>query len=390
MNTAHAHAFLSPSFAHVWARCAMSAGLAALFPQLSESNDTREGTATHWYAHELYLGFQPENVAPNGVIITDEMVDAAEMYVDDIRARYAEHIRYVTSAAPEFKIAIPGIHPEHCFGTPDFYLYAPAEQLLIIWDLKFGHRFVDAFEFLQGICYYTGLVDLLDANENLLTVEFRIVQPRCWSAYGPVRHWRVRASELRALVNMLKYAAESTLDQNPVATTGDHCSDCNGRFACSAARNSAMSAVDYSKRGLPENPTVAAISFELSTLAAAERAIKARLSGLEAMATSMLKSGTRIPGYGLQDVTGNKRWRDDATPDQIRQLGQALGITIEKPDQFITPTQAIAEAYRCDKSIPKPVIEKTITQFTDRPRSGVKLAVQDQSAILKILQVNKI
>jgi len=66
--------------------------MSRLYPDLSTPGDNiirDEGIAAHWVAHKIGqedFVFEGE-IAPNGVEITDEILDGAILFVDTIRAR---------------------------------------------------------------------------------------------------------------------------------------------------------------------------------------------------------------------------------------------------------------------------------------------------------------
>ena len=134
------HARLAPSSAHRWVKCGMSRLMAEQYPQQGDmgTGPAEEGTAAHWVA-EMVLHGKPvcEGVtAPNGVIVTDEMIDGANLYADVIGTldKNCHTESRVTMAQT--------IHPEN-WGTPDFWRFR--DGVLSVVDYKFGFGYVDAF-----------------------------------------------------------------------------------------------------------------------------------------------------------------------------------------------------------------------------------------------------
>lgn len=369
------HAFLAPSFAPTWGHCSLAPQLSAANPQ-PETQDDREGTASHWYAEQLLKRLTPAAVAPNGVILTDEMRDAAMVYVRNVQATIARFAPCELYGGPEVHVACHRISP-YCDGTPDYFLYVPYWSLLIVWNYKYGHKEVSEFENRQEVSYVSGLLDHLridGAAEQKLKVEIRIVQPRCYSARGIVRTWPVMATELRGLWNQLQAKAAEALTPNPPATTGSHCFYCPGRHACEAARQVAMTAIEYSGQSVPELLTPEIVSFELNLLERAAEAIETRYTGLVEQAKSMIVRDHKIvPGYALEGTRGRLTWK--IPPAILRDLARQHNVQLEKPDQFITPTQAVAAG----------IDEAVIKAHAERPNTGLKLIKQDATAIRRIL-----
>lgn len=82
------HAPLPPSSANCWVHCAGWRSLHSAFPDDGDTVPAMEGTAAHWCFEEMFEGRVPAvgATAPNGVAITDEMLDGAELFVDAVRA----------------------------------------------------------------------------------------------------------------------------------------------------------------------------------------------------------------------------------------------------------------------------------------------------------------
>lgn len=378
-----AHAPLAPSGAPIWGHCSFSVPHQAAYPQ-EETEDTREGEAVHWFGENKIKSNLEVFIAPNGVIITQEMRDAADVYVDNVRETFRKYVAPGMVYGRDYfwgiesPIKCPSIHETDCYGTPDAWLYIVARKLLITWNFKYGHREVVEFEDLQEVVYVSGLIDLLRLIDLEVTVDIRIVQPRCYTARGIVRSWVTPAHELRGLWNMLKHQAELALGPAPVAVTGPWCGDCSGRHACETLRRSGMSAVDYSGKGNPEPLTPDAIGFELTTIEAAISRLESRKTGLQEQAKNeILRGHHSIPGWTLEQSIGRLEWKVQIHPDEILKMGKsAYGIDLRKsaPD-LITPTQARKRG----------VDEFVINAYAERPKQGLKLVKQDETAIRRIL-----
>lgn len=83
-----AHARLAPSSAARIVACPGSRKLEAMFPQ-EETIESREGDAAHWAAAQMLAGVAVSigMAASNGVLLTDEMIEGAEMYAEHILKR---------------------------------------------------------------------------------------------------------------------------------------------------------------------------------------------------------------------------------------------------------------------------------------------------------------
>src|SRR5687768_13171981 len=91
---------LTPSTAHLWGNCALSAHFVRTGGDVDTGRDTdagdsearREGSAAHWVADGVLRGdahscgdFEGET-APNGWVVTPDMVRHVQGYVDFVRS----------------------------------------------------------------------------------------------------------------------------------------------------------------------------------------------------------------------------------------------------------------------------------------------------------------
>lgn len=334
-----AHSILAPSALAVIMVCSGSVQIARLYPEDKDSQAAREGTASHWVASEGLEG-RPVDVghtAPNGVMLDADMVEGAEMYITAVR-------EYVPIGGQvEQRVDIRRVHPL-MWGTPDFWHYDPVQRTLYVFDYKFGHRFVEVFENWQLIAYAAGILDMLALDDRETAVHFGIVQPRAFHRDGPVRTWRVRAVDLRPLINRIANAAEAAVRSDgsfhPEAkcVVNPGCRDCTGRRACPALQASTLAAIDFAGAPVPFDLPPAAVGTELRMIQHAIAQLEARASGLEEQARSSMLGGVDVPWFRLESTQSREKWFKPAR--EVIALGQLLGLALEKPPEAITPTQA--------------------------------------------------
>lgn len=331
------HSFLPPSGAAAWSRCALWPTMNARFPQ-ADSPETLEGTAAHWVAGEAWAGrFHPEGATtPNGVIVTGEMLDGAEMVVETLRTQ----IEPFLVVHVEEQVKIPAIH-EECFGTPDFWAFNPIPMVLDVIDYKFGHGFVDEFFNPQGILYMLGILERyrpkLPQDIGALRVRFTIVQPRCFYRGAPVRTHEYTLSQVYGRVKGLRAAAEAAFAAEPVATTNSECGYCPGRHACSALQLAAYQDAETSSSRQPHDLTPQAAALELRMLERALDRLTSRVDGLRELTLTNMRNGASVPHYRLENGRGRVQWK--APVEQIVSLGTLFGKNLSKPG-VITPAQA--------------------------------------------------
>jgi hypothetical protein len=311
----------------------------AQFPQ-DDSPESVEGTAAHWVVSELLAGRMcvENQSAPNGVIITGEMLDGAELITDAISRR----IDAALFLHSEERVNISEIHPD-CFGTPDMWAFDAAKSHLEIIDYKFGHGFVDEYFNLQGLLYMLGILEQLEpsllGDAANISVSFTIVQPRCYHRGEPVRTHSYTVGEItaRAHIIALKAAATQAYSPTPMASTNPECGYCPGRHACSALQRAAYSDAEFADVRQPHNLTPLAAGLELRMLERAYERLGARVEGLRELTLANIRGGASVPYYVAEPGRGRQQW--NTTVDQIITIGQMLGKDLAKPG-VITPNQA--------------------------------------------------
>lgn len=339
-----AHSILAPSSAVRWVQCAASVLLEALYPETeSEKTAADEGTAVHWVAAELLSGRDVAlgQVAPVGVVLTEEMIDAATMYVEAVDAALANYPGHDRSMLHvEERVDIPYVHALN-WGTPDTWFIDPDQCVIYLFDLKYGHRHVDEYENWQLIDYAAGVLEKCGIDgflDQTFDVVMTIVQPRSYHRGGPVRSWRLKAAELRPYFNTLQNAADTAMQTGAVGKAGPECLYCRARHACETLQRDAYRSATISASSVPVDLTPAALGLELHMLRQAAERLKGRITGLEEQARQQLRGGQRVPFFALVEKPGREQWAKPV--DEVLALGTLFNADLSKPREAITPGQA--------------------------------------------------
>lgn len=375
------HAPLPPSSASRWAgQCPGSVPLERANPE-DDTQEAKEGHAAHHIAadtlrsnHAAATGFIREGAAaPNGVIITGEMLEAADMFVEAVNncgiPRDQLHI--------EEAVANSYVHPDN-WGTPDVWgmQYIGNFWYLHIPDFKFGHRYVDAFENLQCLDYAGGVLsrpEFAKLDWALGHIVVTIVQPRNFHPNGPIRKWVCSGTKLNEYLQQLREAATEALGPNPRTLVGPECRDCRGRHQCEALHRAADSIADYAGTTLPVNLPPNALGVELRALQRAQDLLKSRITGLEEQAKASIKRGERVSFYSLKQGETNLKWKVPASTAIA--AAAALGVKIEKDEPAVmTPTQAKKLGMN----------EDVVNAMAGRDPGEMKLIQQDASTAGKV------
>lgn len=368
------HSFLPPSGAKAWSVCAMWPSMNEAYPQ-DDSPESIEGTAAHWVWEQM-LGRLPVkvgDVAPNGYIVTQEMVEGAELYLSVLPDVGYEFL------VVETPVAIPSVHP-NCYGTPDTWYYHQASKTIYLYDYKFGHRYVDEYENLQCIMYAEGIINRLalmykvepGVLDQQINVVITIVQPRCYYKGEPVRSWELRGSDVRGYINKLAAAAERAMSPDPVATTNEEaCRNCPGRHACPALQLGAYSDLQYSTQSSPVELPLAAASLELKMMENGLARLQARVEGMREFVASQVAKGGYSAYYRLQDSYGHRTW--NKPHEEVLAIGELFEKDLSKRS-VVTPTQALKIG----------IDESVIMAYSYIPKGEPKLVVNDPNDAAKI------
>lgn len=331
------HSVLPPSSSARRVQCPLSTTLEARYPEVEDSVEAAEGEAAHWGTAEQLSGRLVDIgvIAPNGIPLTLDMCQAADLVFDYVSKVLAPHGLKPSDGHVEQPVVISHIHPQ-AWGTPDYWIRLPDGTLFLL-DFKYGHRYVPAYENWQLLEYLVGIAETVGWGAAWKTHAV-IVQPRSFSRDGPIREWKSDMVKLAPLVQRAMAAAHEALGPEPVARVGPECRDCRGRHACPALQRAAQDAMDEAVHVVPLELPLAALSLELRLARRAADLLKARITGLEEQTTAALKRGEAVPGWGIQHAAGREKWT--ATDAEVIALGAALGVSVAKPAEAMTPNQA--------------------------------------------------
>lgn len=367
------HSVLAPSSAARTVQCPGSVQMERRYPETEPQPEALEGEASHWAAAEMLHGREVSigDRAPNGVLLTQEMVEGADLYYDDVVSQLQVYGLRPEDGAIETPVAIPVVHPQ-CWGTPDFRVWVPSSlgrsrPLLLLWDYKFGHRPVEVFENYQLVEYVAGCLGQTKLSDSQVDVEVRIVQPRAYRSGGPVKSWTFSASSIRALVNIASNAAHEAMSDNPRTRVGPECRDCRARHACATLQRAALDACDVAGRAQPFDLSPAALGVELRMLLRAEALLKARIVGLEEQALATIRRGNPVPHFRIEHGLGRRTWSRPVP--EVLALGGLLGVNLAQPIEPITPLQAVKAG----------IPESLLDEYTTRPRGAATLVLDDTS-----------
>lgn len=371
-----AHALLSPSSAHAWRICA---GMPTLLrrivnPLPRDDTASREGTAAHWAAAEMLADrmVAEGQITPDGVVLTAEMLQSAELFVDTVRQVLDRATSRPTPTNHGIEQRLAGYGPDR-FGTPDAWLWDVNGQVLDIVDFKHGFDIVEVFENWQALDYAGMLRQQLQLPDTA-RVRITIVQPRAPHRDGPVRTWTTTIGALHTYWHQLDMAADEATSATPQLRPNPACRRCDARHECPALQVDAYRSAQVSAEAMPLALSDEALGLEIAHLTDAAERLKGRLSGLQAQADAALRGGRRVPGWTLEPGQTRLAWTVPVV--QIKALGLMAGkpLVTEEP---ITPTQARALL----KGTPHVAV---VDAMSARPPAAMKLARDDGSEARRV------
>ena len=355
------HAPLSPSAAGVWSVCGGSINMPG---ERTDSAASMEGTAAHEVVARVMMGelVTHGSLTSNGICITREMLEGAEMYAETFPDDVVPNI--------EQPVRCPSIH-EQCYGTPDAWYFDG--RCIHVKDYKYGFNYVDAFENDQGIAYIAGVMDTLGISDLGIYFEFTIVQPRCFSGEGPVRTWSGECVDLRGHIIRLSNAAGRAMRGTAPLLAGSHCRYCPSQWQCPAAQQAMTDSFAVAHAVLPSPMTPADMAIALRYIESSLKTLKSMQDSISEEAMAAIKSGASVPGFGLAAGRGKLVWNETTSVDEIIALGQMLGCNFAKAGT-ITPTQAAKLTN--DKSV--------ISLYSSHIPGALKLTQTDESMTRRI------
>lgn len=328
-------------------QCLGSVDMPPSLPPSATDEARQEGNAAHWLAQEMFDG-RAVNVgmrAPNGYVVTDEMLDYTSQYVSALDCGQME---VNTSWGDEVR------------GRADHIVahrYDPSTdeiRSLVIDEFKTGHRLVEVVENWTLLSHAIGWCIREQAAPQIITL--RVHQPRGYHPDGPLRSWSISYADLMGYHARIAARLSETPD---TLQTGPACAKCPALATCPAARSASMNAIDASTTTFTDDLPDPILAAEYELLDGALRAIETRRDALGELMTHRITEGHVIPDYALKPRLGQTRWNTGMSGAIISAM---TGVDCTK-DALCTP----AEAKR--RGVP----ENVIGALTHRPNIGTKL-----------------
>lgn len=370
-----------------WMRCLGAAQARNRHPALdSEPSESKlEGRACHEAAQQLLERWRKGGVldfsgivgslSKDGIVITQELYGAAYEYVNDV-AKFCDFNFLNKELRVEQRVDLSRWLPGW-YCIPDAWTYDASSNTLMVWDAKFGHSLVEAFENWQLLIGAFGIIQSLELPghiQDAVKLDLRVIQPRGFHPDGPIRKWFVTADRVGHYWRMLHEALPVVTGDSPPCTTGPQCKNCSARANCDTLLRVGYEGIDFAGRLQTHTLSGHNLGVDLKLLRRAQKAIEYRLSGLEEQAIHEIGKGDIVPYFTTERGKGRERWKKDVPHAEVIMMGDLLGVDIRKPVEMDTPAQVRK----------KGIDESVIREYSETPLTALKLVEVDGAKIRQI------
>ncbi len=367
------------------------------------------GTACHQISEKcLRDGLQPsdfigktEKGKKYSFEVDEEMAETAEAYVNYARqtaiaAAPAGKANPATLMHVEQKFSLMSLKPPfEAGGTADCVIYAPAEKLLEVIDLKGGRgHVVEVVGNPQLRTYALGAI-LANRHLDVERVKVTIVQPRAPHKSGRIRsetfhvadliEWTadlLRAMQRSKDAMLFRATMNSTLWEKEYLKAGDHCKFCKAAGFCPALERKAHDAVglwfdDLDQPRLSNSPAEKSPEEAKGLLDAADL-IEDYIKAMRAYWHAQAEMGVEIPDYILVPKQGREKWDSEEAEIAAGKIAMDAGIDADKvwnPAKIRTPKQvrdALAKA-KANTAL------ELVKEFSSTPDKGTNLVRADKT-----------
>ena len=356
------HAELGDSSSARWMNCSGSVVLARPYLGLGASSYAAEGTVAHTIA-QAALTDQPlppigalVTVDGHEILVTEEMLDAINEYLDVVRPLLAK----AQDGGVEIRVHISSVPPTaECYGTADFV--AIVGRKLTVVDLKYGKGVhVHVANNSQALFYALAVVETLHLDGLIDEIEIIVCQPRIDGAER--QSWEIDIIDLWMWRDAkLIPAVQRILDGDQSLQDGPWCRFCPALAICPLKHELAMQAAeDAFDTGFDDMRN----NDDLPPEGVAERLnLALRLENwidkLKEHAALMIHRGEDVPGFKLVEGRSNRKWAGEES-DVLRELVERGKFTPKDAERFYKPAELQSPA-GVEKTLKR--MGRTQTQF---------------------------
>lgn len=314
------------------------------------SDSRKEGKAAHWVLEQKIKGKPPlmPCVAPNGVQVTDDMHQHANEFIADVTSVGAK----LDPLFSEVRIYIDWLLPGQ-YGICDYQWYDTINDVLYIWDYKYGHTPVDAKENSQGVYY------ALDQRwvSSVKKIVFTIFQPRSYHQDGVIRRWEFNRTTLMTWADRFKQGYEDAHKIDAPLVVGSHCKGCSARGMCPALFeriNELKTVLDAPPSLTPEE-----VGQRLSMLEELYTLSGDAKTALHTQGLHFVRKGLALPGYKLTTRQTKRQLTDEA---KLLGIAPMFGV---QPDSLYE--RKLKSLSVLEKTLPPALVDMCTTKAEGKP-----------------------
>ena len=377
-----AHSILGASSAHRWLVCSAAPGAEATMPA-STSEYAEEGTAAHTLASVCLLSGTDAIGALDTTItnehgskfeVTEEMVEAVQIYLDAVRAELKRDKGSILLVEHKFDLGF--IAPD-MFGTCDAVVIQPFGDMRV-FDLKYGAgRAVDVTDNPQLKYYGLGALQHPRAV-GIEAVTLTIVQPRAHHKGGVIRDDSMVPAYLVEWGNTVLKAAAKKAKESPEFVPGEHCGWCRYAPVCAALKGkvevATLAAFQPITQELALPPVESLTPAQLKKALSFADMVEDWLKAVQGYAKGGLESGQFKPediGHKIVAGRASRKWTDEKlVVDTIASDDLLYEKKLRSPAQM----EKIFKTSKRDPKVLAPLITETRSQSMvplDDPREAI-------------------
>lgn len=297
------------SHSYMWIKCAGQPQLSARVDfKEPKKTSTLEGVVGHWVAANYLRGIPVTVTIKDDIEITEEMHDGGRFYLEHIKSvlsNCSSGNQLISSTNVEYSVFVNWLMPSVYRQIADYRHYDPVTATLYIWDYKYGFDPVDVIENTQMI-YYALDAATKDVVQNVIVF---IVQPRAFSADGPVRSWRFDRDTLNKWAGIFKNAYVLAHREDAPLVAGDHCKRCKARGSCPALYEEVIKLATV--LDAPPSLTPLEVGERLKLMDLLHTRSGDARSALHAQGTHYVQNGQTLPGWKLIPKTTQRKLTDE-------------------------------------------------------------------------------
>lgn len=342
------------SHSDIWIKCAGQPQLSARIDYLEPAKTSRlEGLVAHWIAANYLRGVPVTQTIKDDIEITEEMHDGAILFLNHVNSILAQcssgNARLIETNI-EYSVFVNWLMPTVYRQVADFRHYDPKTATLYIWDYKFGFETIDVIENTQLI-YYALDIATKDVVQNIVTF---IIQPRAFSAEGPIRSWRFDRVILNEWAGRFKNAYEMAHLNDAPLVVGNHCKRCKARGLCPALYNEVIKLATV--LDAPPSLTPAEVGERLRLMELLHTRSGDAKSALHAQGVHYVRNGQTLPGFKLIPKQTQRK-----LTDENKLVGMAILRGLDSKNLY---SQTLLPLGKLEKLLPADIVDACTSKPT--------------------------